>query len=84
MLHGLRTLFLGLTPFGRLRSIQGRGERIWAPVKKGTPPPSQQGRTGKGKIRKQVKERRTQDGRWPQVPSTRQITTYLHSIPRRK
>jgi len=38
MLHGLRTLFFGLTPFGWLRSIQGRGERIWVPVKKKDPP----------------------------------------------
>jgi hypothetical protein len=30
----LRTLFCGLTNFGWLCSIQGRGERIWAPVKK--------------------------------------------------
>jgi hypothetical protein len=45
MLHGVRTLFFGLTIFGWLRSIQGRGERMWAPVqKKWTPPPNKGGR----------------------------------------
>jgi hypothetical protein len=39
---------------------------------------SRQGRTGTGKIGKEHKERPSQDGRWPHVTSTLQITAWLH------
>ena len=39
-----------------------------------SPSPPKSGPT-RGKVRKQSRERRTQDGRWPQVTSTRQIAT---------
>jgi len=38
----------------------------------------------KKKSRKQSRERRTQDGCWPQVPSTRQITIWLFLLLPRK
>lgn len=78
----LRTLFFGLTSFGWLHAIRGRRERVWAPEKKNRAP--KQGRVGKMKIRIQCRQRRQQDGYWPQVPSTRQITTCLHWILMRK
>jgi hypothetical protein len=37
-------------------------------------PPSK-GEPARGKVRNQSRQRRTQDGRLPQMPSTRQITT---------
>ena len=42
------------------------------------------GPASKRKVRKRRGQRRTQDGRWPQMPSTRLITTKLHLILARK
>jgi hypothetical protein len=41
-------------------------------------------RPARGNVRKWRGERSTQDGRWPQMPSTRLITTKLHPILARK
>jgi len=53
---------------GPPRSGWGPSERIFLG-------PSSKGETARGRVRKQIKERRRQDGRCPQVPSTRLFTT---------
>ena len=61
---------------------KGRRERVLASVggkKKNYRAPPQQWRTGK-----ETQQRRMQDGRWPQMPSTRQITVHLHLMLSRK
>jgi len=44
------------------------------------PPPPNKGAPTREKVRKQSRERRTQDGRLPQVLSTQQITSKLRLI----
>ena len=64
------------------------GGRLWCGAGTGLPTASsvlarKSGRA-RGKVWKWKGQQSTQDGRWPQMSSTRPVTTKLHSIPARK
>jgi hypothetical protein len=59
-------------------------ERGFGPGEKTFSEPPSEGVPARGKVRKQSREGGSTDGRWPHVPSARQITTKLHLILPRK